>query len=107
MGKCLSMPALISHEFTNFIIVSQLTDVIKEESFSCSEEEMIWLEIKLNIMNLADTTKTSLKSKTQNSYYDICQWMKENIYCTTGPVGSLKAFIEERQIYLHCKPSSC
>ena len=82
-------------------------NVIKEDSLTCSAEEMTWLEIKLRIIELAKTSKTSLKRKTDNNYYDICQWMKENIYCSNGPVSSLKTFVEEHKIYLHCKPSSC
>ena len=84
-------------------------NVIGDKSFTCTAEEIVLLDIKLKLGELAFKSRQSLKKKSSTYFYDICEWMKQYVYCNDVPVNSLRRYIEENSefIRMNCPPSTC
>ena len=72
--------------------------MIGDESFTCTAEEIALLDIKLNLSELAVKSWQSLeKKKTTYINKPLCNWMEQYIYCSNGPVNSIRTYIEEHK----------
>ena len=83
--------------------------MIGDELFTCTTEEIVLLDIKLKLGELAYKSRQSLQKKSSNYSYDICEWMKQYVYCSDGPVDSLRKYTEENSefIRMNCLPTTC
>ena len=74
-------------------------DVIGDESFMCTAEEIALLDIKLNLGELAVKSWKLLEKekKTTNVNKHLSEWLKQYICCSNGPVNSIRTYIKENE----------
>ncbi len=63
------------------------------------------LDLKLRLANVTESTKSSLSSRdTDNAYYNTCEWLRDNIYCTDQPATTkVQEYFEEKELLAYCK----